>query len=371
MESIFRSNLVWLAMLASCALGCSPKGEKAAKAETKSKPAELISVRQPAPELEALAIKLTHDKKSGLISVVDCTGVVVDDTLASKIAGLSGCTKLTIDGSGMTDAGWASLASLMSLQQLDLRGCALTKSQLKAAVSGMPDLRALRLSGQNGLTNIEDDGLAVLSQCPKLKVLAADELFISEDGLKHLSNCPEMAELYLKGTLITDEALTLIAKMKNLRKLRLAKTKVSSVGLEALSSLSLEDLDVSECSRVLDDAMVPVGKMKTLKRLNLWRDVITDEGAAQLAGLTNLEWLNLDNTHLRDAGLDHLSGMTKLSFLHIGSTGVTDAGMSKLAPLLGLKDLKVTRTSVTEEGAAVVTKAIPDVSVQLKYIEGE
>jgi hypothetical protein len=364
----YRRKLTWLGAILSCVLGCGQATEKVAK---EREPAELVPIDEPALALEEAGIKFSRDERSGQIALVDASGIEIDDALAAQIAGHPSCTKLTITASSMTNVGWTSLAALRSLQQLDLRGCTINNSQLQAAVSGMPELRALRLSGQSGNTSVDDDGLSVLSKCTNLKVFAADELFVSEDGLQHLSNCPQLAELYLKGTLVSDDAMSMIAEMKNLRKLRLAKTKVSTAGLELLSALPLEELDVSECSRVLDDSMVAIGKMVSLKRLNLWRDVVTDDGAAHLKGLINLEWLNLDNTHLRDAGLEHLSNMTKLTFLHIGSTGVSDAGMEKLSPLVALKDLKVTRTSVTEEGAAVVTQAIPGVAVQLKYIEGE
>lgn len=370
-----RLRMLWLVGLLLFVGGCNSDAKQLANSGGATEGAEKASspmpLREPAPELEAAGIKLVRDDKSGQISGVDCNGTEVDDALAEAIAVLSGCTKLTITKSTMTDAGWSSLAALRTLQQLDLRDCSVNNSQLKSAVTGMTELRALRLSGQNGLTSVDDDGLSVLSQCSKLKVLAADELFVSEDGLKHLANCPQMSELYVKGTLLSDSSMALLADMKNLRKLRLAKTKVGTAGLELLTALELEDLDVSECSGVVDGSMVAIGKMKTLKRLNLWRDVITDEGAVQLAGLTSLQWLNLDNTHVRDEGLDHLAQLTQLTFLHLGSTGVTDAGMSRLAPLVSLKDLKVTRTSVTEEGVALVVKAIPGVDVQLKYIEGQ
>lgn len=151
----------------------------------------------------------------------------------------------------------------------------------------------------------------------------------------------------------------------------MSRTGIGIAALETLSDLPLEDLDISEASGVNDESMLAVGKMKSLKRLNLWRDTVSEVGAAQLASMTALEWLNLDNTHINDEALPHLAGLTKLTFLHLGSTAVTDAGMHHLVTLKALKDLKVTRTAVTEEGVEVIKEAVPGIAIQLKYIEGE
>lgn len=324
-----------------------------------------------AETLQAAGAQLQLDAQTGNAISVDCSPLELNDDLASKLTTIAQLKKLTIRASSMTDAGWQSLAKLSQLEQLDVRETPLNSGQLTAAVSGMSKLRALRMSGKSGSTEVDDQGLQCLLNCPELRVLAADHLWASQDGLQHLKNCQQLSELYLAGTLVDDQAMELLAQLPNLKKLRLAKTAVGTPGLETLSRLELEDLDISECSQVFDDSLVAVGKMKTLKRLNLWRDVISDAGVAHLSGLVNMNWLNLDNTHMGNPGLEHLRGMTKLTFLHLGSTYVTDEGMPLLTPLTGLKDLKVTRTSVTEEGLKPLWEANPSLNVQVKYIEGE
>jgi Leucine-rich repeat (LRR) protein len=318
--------------------------------------------------LEKLGVKFERGQ-SGKITSVNLSGSHLDDALAEQLSQLAGLQHLVVSESSMSLAGWKAVGKLSGLQQLDLRGCAVDNEQLTAAVAGMPRLRALRLSGQNGLTNVDDDGLKVLAGCADLKALSVDGLWFTLDGLRSLSNNKELAELYAAGTSLDDEAAQLLSEFPKLKKLRLAQTGVGTAGLEALSRLALEDLDISECSQISDQSLEAVGKINSLKRLNLWRDSIDDEGVKHLANLKNLQWLNLDNTHITDAGLRHLSELKQLTFLHLGSTSVTDDGMPALVGLNALKDLKVTRTAVTDAGVEVILASNPGVDIQLVYIE--
>ncbi len=335
--------------------GCDSKTNKSAETPSAKKEQTADSKPQPATEpatkspqstsaIEGAGAKLTRDA-SGQVTVVDLRGCKLSESVINEVA------------------------QLTTLQQLDLRECALSNAQLTTMVKPLSKLKAVRLSGKGGATSVDDEGLVVLAGCPDLRVLAADELWFSEDGLKSLTGCKNLSELYISATLIEDAAMPTVASFKQLKKLRLARTTVSSTGLKSLADLKLEDLDLSECSQINDDAMDDVAKFTTLKRLNLWRDPVSDVGCSKLAGLKQLTWYNLDNTQLTDAGLDHLSGMTELTFLHLGSTGVSDAGMPKLLGLTKLKDLKVTRTAVTEEGAKLLSDKIPGLEVQVKYRE--
>ncbi len=341
------------------------------KAPLPSRVAELTEAQKKAAEtLRAAGIELAENS-AGQITEVNLGATEATDALAAQIAQFDQLQKLTIRESAMSTTGWQTLGKLHGLQQLDLRDCPLDNAQLAAVVSDLSQLRALRLNGTSGRTTVDDDGLAPLANCPELKVLAIDGLWVSGLGLEHLKKNLKLSELYAAGTTLDDDAVAILAGLPALRKLRLSQTTVGTDGLAKLDQLPLEDLDVSEASSINDETLAVIGKMKTLKRLNLWRDTISDAGVEHLAGLTQLEWLNVDNTHLTDAGLPYLKDMTSLKFLHLGSTGVTDAGMPALVSLKSLKDLKVTRTAVTEEGVQVVREAIPGINIQLKYIEGE
>ena len=355
---------VFLVLLAGC-------GEKPAQ-----KPA-----LPPISEAETSAIKALGDVKA--VVKTDEAGAAVDVSLAKLevtpdiiglLAKLPSLRTLNLSESSLSDDTLTTLEKAVpKLASLDVRGSELSdkSAELLAHFTG---LRALRFSGKSGKTTISDDGLKLLAACKSLKVLALDDLWIGTPGLEALAGLSELEELYLAGTVIDDDTCKLIAKYPRIRKLRLARTQVSDAGLEALSACkTLEEIDLSEDSLISDEGMAHLAKLTNLKKLNLWRVQITDAGAVQLAPLTKLEWLNLDNSKLADGGLVLLKDMKSLTFLHIGSTQVTEAGAASLFHLKSLKDLKVTRTALGASDSAVaeLKKNLPDTVIQTEYVEAE
>ncbi|MEJ7592016.1 MAG: hypothetical protein WKF77_10740 [Planctomycetaceae bacterium] len=260
------------------------------------------------------------------------------------------------------------------LAQLDLRGCQIS-DKAAVVIARFTGLRALRLNGKNGQTNIGDEGVKALASSKSLKVLALDDLtFVGTDGLAALTGLKDLEELYVAGTIVDDDSCKLIAGFPLLKKLRLARNQVSDAALETLSVCSaLEELDLSEDALITDAGMAHLAKLRKLKKLNLWRVQISDDGALLLAPLTKLEWLNLDNTKLSDAGLPVLKNMNSLTFLHLGSTQITAAGAPALFHLKSLKDLKITRTAFVSNDVAVaeLKKNLPDTAIQTEYVESE
>ncbi len=82
----------------------------------------------------------------------------------------------------------------------------------KLAAAG--NLQVLRLSGKNGKTTVDDEGMAHLAGLANLKVLGLDFLWISGDGLKQLAGLKNLEELFLSKTLVDDDAL---AALRNSR----------------------------------------------------------------------------------------------------------------------------------------------------------
>lgn len=346
-------GLVWLLVSLSFA-GCArtPITGKAAQAtgEAASMPKAPSDDPASITALETLGAKLNKDG-NGNVTSVDFRGTEVSNDDLSHLSGLK------------------------SVRNLDLRDCAVTTAGMPV-LGGLTSLKALRLSGKSGKTDVTDDAMEVFGKLTNLKVLALDYLKFAggDEGLSKLSGLTNLEELYAGNTLVNDDSLKVIAEnFPKLKKLRVAFDQVSDEGATHIAKLSnLEELDISENSQFFDYGLEKIGSMKQLKKLNCYRLQITDDGVVFLAGLTNLEWLNLDNIgYLSDEGLVHLKDMGKLSFLHIGSNGITDAGLEHLKTLTSLKDLKVTRTNVTEEGVADLQKTLPDTAIQLKYIEGQ
>lgn len=367
-------NLSIASLIVVSSIGCRNSERESASSKTAAQPTASAAAEPDAADaiatLEAAKAKLGRNSAGNITSVTVPAGAI-SEQLLDALAKLPKLQSLAIVDNELALPVCQHIAKLKNLRQLDVRDCTLGNDELAAAAAGLGQLQVLRMSGKTGATTVDDGGMAALKNCPHLKVLSADFLWVSETGLAELTGLKELRELYLAGTLVDDAALAKIAEMPAMQKLRIAKTGVTGEGLGKLTALQLEELDISECTSLDDAALEPVGKIVSLKKLNLWRDPIGDAGVAHLASLKNLEWLNVDNTQVTDAALKPISGLTKLKFLHLGSTAVTDAGMPELQPLKELADLKVTRTAVTEEGVEPLRKANPKLDVQLKYGEPE
>ena len=328
-----------------------------------------VDERQSVAALEQSATQLKRNGRGNVIEV-SFRGAQISDADLAPLTGLPELRSVLLNETAISNQGLKTLGQLASVQNLDLRGCPVGNDGL-AHLVGLKKLRALRLSGQNNMTTVDDDGMVHVAHLTSLEVLAVDFLWVSETGLAQLDKLARLRELYLAQSTIGDDAMGLLGQFPNLKKLRISRNQVSDTGLEMLAkNARLEDLDLSENSLVSDEGFRHLAGMTSLKKLNLWRVSITDVGLEYLAGMVQMESLNLDNSPISDAGLVHLGKMKKLTFLHLGSTQVTDAGLDQLAGLTSLEDLRVTRTAVTEEGATRLREQIPGIVIQLKYIEG-
>jgi Leucine-rich repeat (LRR) protein len=352
-------------------LGAKPSEAGETKASGAPKP-EPAKTDDPSA-VEALSKTASELKRDddGFVIEVSFRGTTIGDDALKPLLGLRRVRSVLLNETPITDNGLATIGRLLTLTNVDLRGCKVSNAGI-AHLAGLSRLRGLKLTGKDGAATVDDDGLDAIAKLTSLKALALDHLWVSEEGLAKLKGLERLEELYLAQTVVGDEALALFTQFPRLRKLRISQTQITSKGLSHLSKLDqLEDLDLSENGQLDDEGMAPLAGLKQLKRLNLWRVPITDAGVAHLKGLTNLQWLNLDNTQLSDAGLEYLREMKQLTFLHLGSTAVTDAGLEDLESLTALKDLKITRTAVTVDGVTKLKKKLPDTEIQLKYIEGQ
>ncbi|MCH2200518.1 MAG: hypothetical protein MK102_01000 [Fuerstiella sp.] len=311
----------------------------------------------------------TTKNADGLVIEVNLRETKATDETLKAIASLQHVRVLLLNDLEITDAGLEVFNDVnWPLVNLDLRGCPVSNKGL-TQLTGISSLKALRLSGSNSRTFIDDDGMDAIAGLENLKVLSLDKLWITNTGIERLLPLVQLEELYLAETTIDDDALVLLAKFQNLRKLRLSKNQISNSGLKHLAGLDhLVELDLSEISLLSDDGMLHLSGLTRLQKLNLWRVPVSDAGVRHLKPLINMKWLNLDNTRLSDDGLQALVNMTKISFLHLGSTQVSDSGLAYLSGLTSLRDLKVTRTSVSAAGVTDLQKSLPETEIQLKYL---
>ncbi len=381
------AKYVLLLLVGAMVIGCAKSSDSKTSADSKTSSEVSSSAAKPAPtpdneetlaELSDLGAKTKTDG-DGLVIEVDFRGTAVNDDLLSQphgllqLGGLSRVRSVLLGGTDITDAGLVAIGKLQTLTNLDLRDCAVTNDGMGHLV-GLSKLKALKLSGKNGATLVDDGGLEHIAKLANLKVIGLDFLWVSEVGLEELSKLSKLEEVYIGNTTIGDDAMSILAEMPNLKKLRISATGVGDEGIAHLASVTgLTELDVSENTVITSASFPHFAKFTGLKKLNLWRlNNVTDIDIAleHIAGLTNLEWLNLDNTQLTDAGTVHLAGLTNLTFLHLGSTALSDKGLVNLEGLKSLEDLKVTRTTVTEEGVATLQEKLPNTAIQLEYEGG-
>ena len=351
--------------------GCTSEVDEISKAGSASVAEKTAPEPDDAAAVQAIADAggTTKTNSDGQIVEVNLRDSMATDQTMADIRPLKHVRSLLLNDLEISDAGLAALADVAwPLSNLDLRGCPVTNDGLRH-LTGLQNLKALRLSGSHTAATVDDGGMNAVAQISDLKVLSLDKLWVSDDGIRALSTLKHLEELYLAGTTIGDGALEFIATMPAIRKLRLSNDSISDDGLKNLSALhNLVELDVSEDSLLTDSGMQYLSGLTNLQKLNLWRVQIGDTGVQYLKPLTNLKWLNLDNTRLSDAGLPALKGMQNLTFLHLGSTSVSDAGLIHLTGLTALRDLKVTRCGVTKEGAAELKQTLNNTEIQTDYL---
>lgn len=156
---------------------------------------------------------------------------VTDEQLRTDLAPAGYVFELSLGGTGVTDAGIASLAGRKKLRWLDLANTNVSDegvTQLRECV-GLADLN---LEG----TKITDHGLASLKNLTSVEYLDLSNTQITDEGLKHLSRMTKLRHLWLKGTRITDAGLASLAGFKQLETLELSDTAVTNQSLDALKS---------------------------------------------------------------------------------------------------------------------------------------
>jgi Leucine-rich repeat (LRR) protein len=110
-------------------------------------------------------------------------------------------------------------------------------------------------------------------------------------------------------------------------------------------------LDLARARDLKDSDLVQLKALPSLKKLTFYdNDVVTDEGLANLKGLTNLTELTLTHIQVSGKGLAHLEGLSELESLHLGNTPVTDDDLAHLKAFKKLKVLHLYNTKITGTG---------------------
>lgn len=287
--------------------------------------------------------------------------------------------------SGLTDRGMEHVASLTSLESLELDGVPVTDSGLRI-IEKLPHLEALSLQS----TNITNRGLLHLQRLPALKYLDLHDTQVTGEGLRNLGHLGQLESLNLTELPIRNEDLSVLRDSVSLVTLNLNGTGVGDTGVALLTEMhKLENLYLGgrpegrrmselEC---LSAGMLPVNRMSPRAYESLaslmtsyrsdfskrsWPAPlrsIDKSGILELERLASGKGPKRELTAKARQALCCLLNQQMLVALVQESEDanlsapatITDAGVSLLLALHGLKTLDLSRSAITNEGVRLLS----------------
>jgi Leucine-rich repeat (LRR) protein len=246
--------------------------------------------------------RFERDARSGDITVVDLTGVWISDADLERLASYPKLTRLVLAHTRVTDAGFAHLAGLKGVRELDCYYAEFFTADALAHLRGWQALERLSLRGTR----------------------------VTSKALEHISRLQGLRSLDLGYTQIDDANLDLLAELPRLETLGLGGNRVSAAGLAQLRLLkNLRHLDLSGVQRVDSGE---------------WGIVLNPGTLAEIGGLTGLRSLSLAGATLADTGADR-PGLKE-------SVRQTIEGLDKLTKLVNLESIDVSRLPLSATALA-------------------
>ncbi|WP_337658834.1 hypothetical protein [Sphingorhabdus sp. Alg231-15] len=231
------------------------------------------------------------------------------------LSGTSELESLSFNGASL-DADLLSsiFLNLTNLEEIDVRGLAITPQVLSTIVTSCPHLRGLSVGwakeGNDHSFAPYDLGAAVLAETSHLENLSA---------------------LSVRGLSIADADIEVQHSFSRLRDIDVADTNITSAGLNAL------------------------GMHGGLERIVMDNCPIDDDCAPTLEANSDLHTLSAEGSRISDPTLGVLSNLSRLAYLNVSSTPVTDVGLAQLA---GLPNLRVLKAAGVEFSASAVADCV-------------
>jgi len=263
--------------------------------------------------------------------------LLLDDAILPYVARLKGLTSFCPLSARFTAQGWLMLQSLPRLEHL----CApygLTDAEM-ASIATLQTLEEVEILDAR-MTNT---GLASIGQLHNLQVLWLESTaMVTNEGLKTLAALPKLRSLRLAGQ-FTNQGLAYLAAAPSLKTLWLDTPRATEQGLGSLAQIqSLERLYVPWLDQVTNQSIAYFKSMSKLRALGVGDAWSGDGGMVLLASLTNLEVLAVKGgPNLTDNGLRPLAGMPKLRVLEIHDSQVTEQGLVYLSACKKLESIHI------------------------------
>lgn len=257
--------------------------------------------------------------------------VVGENAKDSQVLSLKGCTDVTDEGLGYI--------ACCKLKQLDLGYCSKVTDEGLRHISKLRGLETLNLRSCRKVTSA---GIQILGNVPLLKLRQLNLWYtsqgmLSDSALSAIQNFENLEELVLSNcTRLTDKGVAYLSSLVRLKKLELANCgEITDDGLLKLSTLSqLQKLDLSGCWQLTDKGMDALKSFKRLDSLNLWYCAnLTDATLITLCQLREITYLNLMKVaKITDLGLSFLAkNLVKLRTLDlVNCNRLTDCALTAM-----------------------------------------
>ncbi|WP_417384715.1 leucine-rich repeat domain-containing protein [Gimesia sp.] len=232
-----------------------------------------------------------------LVKEFHCERALVSDREAPTVGKMIHLSRLSFDGTELTDAGARELAPLKNLGWLSIHGPQLT-----------------------------DDGLSWIGDCRDLWRIYLVNTQIGDATLQRIATLPELDTLYLSGSTVASTDLRHLKQLKKLRWLVLSGTEIDDRAAPFLGELhSVKTLELGE-TQVGDEVCAALARLDQLEKLMLDETAVTDTGVrALLEGSPYLEELNLRNCHITAAAFRNLkSWPPRLTRIMLNGTDMSD-----------------------------------------------
>jgi hypothetical protein len=139
--------------------------------------------------------------------------------------------RVTFDGKTIGDDALEAVATLTTLEELNLNRCKGITDAGLTHLRRLPRLKRLRLND----AGVGDEALARLAELPSLEGLWLVRCPVTDAGLRHVGRLTNLRELHLGGTQITEHGLAALGSLSELRVLGLASVRTTDVAVEHLA----------------------------------------------------------------------------------------------------------------------------------------
>ena len=192
--------------------------------------------KRPATAADVKSISIDGSKVTdkGFAAVLDCTNVTslflantgITDESLKKMGSFKQLDYLALEKTKVTAAGLEAVAAA-PLKHVALQGCELTEDAFKA-FGKMQELKELWLSD----AKMKGDWLQHISALPKLKELNLMNTDFDDSHVKHLTAMPALEDVTLNNTKLTDAGFAELLKRPKLQKIMVSSTKVTAAAFE-------------------------------------------------------------------------------------------------------------------------------------------